>query len=100
MFRQTLDRFFPDLPELFPAAFAQGYTLKDDRVSAQLGVRRRRIQCQATAQSFSVRPAFVTPYLTAFTDAVAEPLFLRRFGVPYWALARVFGRGPTGIGWR
>lgn len=94
LFRQTLDRFFQDLPELFPEAFAKGYTLKDDRVSAKLGVRLRRIQCKATAQSFSIRPAFVTPYLTAFTDDVAEPLFLRRFGVPYWALARVFGRGP------
>lgn len=93
-FRQTLDGFYRTMPELFPEAFAHGYTLKDDRVSAKLGVRLRRIQCKTTAESFSVRPSFVTPYMTAFTDDVADPLFLRRFGVPYWALARVFGRGP------
>ncbi len=93
-FRQALDHFYRDMPELFPEAFAQGYTLKDDRVSAKLGVRLRRIQCKSTSESFSVRPSFVTPYMTAFTDDVADPLFLRRFGVPYWALARVFGRGP------
>jgi hypothetical protein len=94
LFRHTLDRFFRDMPELFPEAFATGYTLKDGRVSAKLGVRLRRIQCKATSESFSVRPSFVTPYMTAFTDDVADPLFLRRFGVPYWALAHVFGRGP------
>jgi hypothetical protein len=94
LFRQTLNRFYRDMSELFPEAFAQGYTLKDIRVSAKLGVRLRRIECKATAESFSIRPSFVTPYMTALTDDVAHPLFLRRFGVPYWALARVFGRGP------
>jgi len=32
------------------------------------------------------------PYLSARTDDVEGPLFLRKFGVPYWALAHVFGR--------
>ena len=34
------------------------------------------------------------PYMTARTDDVQGPLFLRKFGVPFWALARVFGRDP------
>jgi hypothetical protein len=34
------------------------------------------------------------PYLTARTADVEAPLFLRKFGVPFWALARVFGRNP------
>lgn len=93
-FRETLDRFYRDLPELFPEAFAQGYTLKDDRVSVKLGVRLRRVECRATGEAFTIRPSFVTPYMTAFTDDISDPLFLRRFGVPYWALARVFGHGP------
>lgn len=94
LFRQVLDGFYRDMPELFPEAFAHGYTLKDCRVSAKLGIRLRRVECKATAESFSIRPSFVTPYMTAFTDDVADPLFLRRFGVPYWALDHVFGRGP------
>lgn len=94
LFRQTLDGFYRDMPELFPDAFANGYTLKDGRVSAKLGVRLRRIECKATNEAFTIRPSFVTPYMTAFTDDVSDPLFLRRFGVPFWALARVFGRGP------
>src|SRR5262245_42268868 len=91
-FRRWLDQSFCEMPELFPEAFSHGYLLKDDRVSAKLGVRLRRIECKATAESFTVRPSFVLPYMTGFTDDVADGLFLRRFGVPYWALAHVFGR--------
>lgn len=92
-FRQALDRFFCDMPELFPKAFAKGYRLKDARTSARLGIRLRRIRCKATGESFSVRPSFALPYMTGYTDQADAPLFLRAFGVPFWALARVFGRG-------
>jgi hypothetical protein len=34
------------------------------------------------------------PYMTARVADVEGPLFLRTFGVPFWALARVFGRDP------
>jgi hypothetical protein len=91
-FRSWLDRAFRESPELFPAAFAGGYTLKDDRTSAKLGLRLRRIECQASAAAFTVRPSFVLPYMAGWTDDVEKPLFLRRFGVPFWALAHVFGK--------
>jgi hypothetical protein len=91
-FRHWLDAAFHDCPELFPKAFADGYRLKDDRTSAKLGLRLRRVECKATGQSFSVRPSFVLPYMAGWTDDVEKPLFLRRFGVPFWALARVFGK--------
>lgn len=93
-FRGWLDRAFREAPELFPAAFARGYRLKDARRSARLGIRIRRIRCTATRQTFSVRPSFALPYMTGRTDDAQGPLFLRAFGVPFWALARVFGRGP------
>ena len=32
-FRRTLDELFRQMPELFPANFAEGYQLKDDRRS-------------------------------------------------------------------
>jgi hypothetical protein len=93
-FRQWLDEAFRATPELFPVAFASGYTLKDDRVSVKRGLRQRRIRCKATGAAFSVRPGFVLPYMTAWADDADGPLFLRSFGVPFWALARVFGKGP------
>jgi hypothetical protein len=94
LYRQGLDEAFGATPELFPAAFAAGYTLKDDRVSAKRGLRVRRTRCKATGAAFSVRPCFVLPYMTAWTDQADGPLFLRAFGVPFWALARVFGKDP------
>ena len=35
-FRRAIDDRFRTTPELFPARFADGYRLKDDRVSAKL----------------------------------------------------------------
>jgi hypothetical protein len=92
-FRAWLDRSFRAWPELFPQAFAGGYRLKDSRTSARTGLRLRRIRLTATGESFSVRPSFLLPYMVGTTDGTQGPLFLRAFGVPFWALARVFGRG-------
>ena len=93
-FRQALDRFFGAMPELFPAAFARGYRLKEVRTSAKLGVRLRRVRLKATGESFTVRPSFALPYMAGWADDAQAPLFLRAFGVPFWAIARVFGRDP------
>jgi hypothetical protein len=93
-FRRWLDQAFRDAPELFPKDFAQGYTLKDRRFSVKRRLRLRRVRLKATGEAFSVRPCFALPYMTGWAGAVEGPLFLRSFGVPFWALARVFGRGP------
>ena len=93
-FRTWLDQAYRDWPELFPQAFAQGYRLKDDRTSAKMGLRLRRVRLGSTGESFSVRPSFVLPYMTGSTDDIQGPLFLRAFGVPFWAIARVFGKDP------
>ena len=93
-FRHWVDQTFCRCPELFPKDFSQGYRLKDDRTSARSGVRLRRLRLKATGQAFSVRPSFLLPYAVATTDDAGGPLLLRAFGVPFWALARVFGRGP------
>jgi len=91
-FRSWLDQAFRDRPELFPKAFAQGYRLKDTRCSAKTGLRLRRVRLKSTGVSCSVRPSFVLPYMAGWTDDAHDPLFLRAFGVPFWAIARVFGR--------
>ena len=93
-FRHWLDAAFRNAPELCPQGFAQGYTLKDSRFSTKRGLRLRRLVCKATGCAFSVRPCFVLPYMTGWTDDAEGPLFLRGFGVPFWALAKVFGEGP------
>jgi hypothetical protein len=92
-FRAWLDQCFRSWPELFPKAFQAGYRLKDGRISTRTGLRLRRIRLKATGESFSVRPSFLLPYMVGTTDDAQGPLFLRAFGVPFWALARVFGKG-------
>jgi hypothetical protein len=90
-FRRTLDECFRQMPGLFPENFAEGYQLKDDRRSAKQDVVIRRIVLN-DGLAYSVRPSFLMPYMTAHTKDVQGPLFLRKFGVPFWALVYVFGR--------
>jgi hypothetical protein len=92
-FRRALDRSFRQAPELFPNDFASGYQLKDGRMSTKQRIPIRRIILR-DGTAYSIRPSFLMPYLTARADEVEDPLFLRKFGVPFWALARVFGRDP------
>lgn len=91
-FRRALDGLFRQAPELFPGAFANGYLLKDRRASRKLGLCLRRVRLKATGESFTIRPAFALPYMAGRAEDASGPLFLRAFGVPFWALARVFGR--------
>jgi hypothetical protein len=94
-FRAWLDGAFRDCPELFPEGFAAGYALKDARTSRKTGLALRRIECRATGRACSVRPSFVLPYQAGLADEAEKPLFLRKFGVPFWAIAHVFGKGAS-----
>ncbi len=92
IFRAYLNGLLEKRPELFPQEMPQGYELHDFLpASVKLGIRMRRIKILATGEVFMVRPSFVMPYMTGYTKDVAHPLFLQRFGVPYWALTHVFG---------
>lgn len=93
-FRHGIDQTFQAAPELFPSDFQHGYTLKDRRWSKRLQLRVRRVRLNATKEVFSVRPSHAMPYMTARTDEVEEPLFLRACGAPFWASARAFGQNP------
>ena len=64
-FRAAVDQAFADMPELFPRAFDQGYSLKDSYTSKKTGLRLRRLTCTATGAAFlrseSTRRTPVTP---------------------------------------
>ena len=92
-FRRTIDESFRQWPELFPAGFMGQYQLKDGRMSTKQGLLMRRIVTK-DGTAYGIRPSFLMPYLTARTEDVSGPLFLRKFGVPFWALAHVFGGDP------
>lgn len=97
-YRQWLDGMIVKYPELFPENISDGYLLHDERNSAKLEkVRLRRIclkerDTEGEEQVFTVAPSGVMPYFVGMTDEIEKTLFLRRFNVPFWALAYVFGR--------
>ena len=91
-FRRTIEDCFRRMPELFPRDF-EGFQLMGHRVSAKQGVTIRRLRLK-DGTTYSIRPSFLMPYMTARTADVEGPLFLRQFGVPFWALAHVFGHDP------
>ena len=92
LFRQHLDILFDKYPELFPELFHHGYRMKDIRHSLKLRMKIRRIETVSDNVSYTIYPSFIMPYATALVPDVDNALFLRKFNVPYWALAHVFGR--------
>jgi hypothetical protein len=91
-YRQHLSTTYAQHPELFPQAWAQGYTFHDRYRSRKQDVTLRRIKLKATGAVFTVRPSFLMPYGLGRTEEVEKALYLRQWGVPFAALAAVFGR--------
>jgi hypothetical protein len=91
-YREYLTKLSAQHPELFPQAIGGGYTFHDTYRSRKQQVVVRRIKLKASGEVFTLRPSFIMPYLIARTDEVEPALFLRQWGVPFWALAAVFGR--------
>ena len=91
-YRQYLTQMLGQHPELFPKAMDQGFTFHDYYVSVKQDLVVRRIKVTTTGAVFTLRPSFVMPYMIARTDEVEKALYLRPWGVPFDALASVFGR--------
>lgn len=91
-FRKCVDERLELFPELFPPEITMGYLMKDIYPSKKQDIPIRRIEVGGIA--YTVRPSFLTPYLTGIVDEIEKPLFLRKFNVPFWALSYVFGRDP------
>ena len=91
-FRQHLEALHAEHPELFPERFAEGFGFHDKRWSIKQQLWTRRIELTATEERFQIRPSFVLPSMAARTEEVEKALSLRHWGVPFDALAYVFGR--------
>ena len=91
-FRQYLMDLHSRHPELLPAGFEQGFLFHDKTWSIKQRVLTRRLRLIATGQLYQVRPSFLMPYMTARTEMVERGLYLRQWGVPFDALAYLFGR--------
>ena len=91
-YRRYLTQMSAQHPELFPQAISGGYAFHARYRSRKQGLGLRRIKLKASPEVFTLRPSFVLPYCIARTDEVEKALYLRQWGVPFAALAYVFGR--------
>lgn len=97
LFRQWLDNEVAVHPELFPQGMKNGYRFHNLVHSKKMPeLVRRRIRLldeykKPTNIIYSIHPSFAMPYLVGKTEMVEKALFLRGFGVPYWALTYCFG---------
>ncbi len=92
-FRTYVNKMIELFPDLFPAKIVNGYELKDKTFRKKLGIDIRRIRIDGT--SYTLHPSFAMPHMTGITEDVKGALFLRKFSVPFWALAVVFGKNAT-----
>lgn len=77
-------------PEIFPEDFNEEFLMHEKRDSKKLKLGIRRITHKGV--NYTIHPSFIMPYCSGLTDEVETPIFLRKFNVPYWALAFVFGK--------
>src|SRR5215468_2627718 len=87
--KDRLEELYEEYAELFPEAFPWGYAFfgyTEPSMKQQLLCRRIRLEQGRTV--FTIAPAFVMPYMTGRTQDVDHALFLMRFHVPCWAIAR------------
>jgi hypothetical protein len=96
-FRAYLDQTVQLHPEIFPPQMQQGYRFYGLIYSKKCQLKLRRIQLLTGGEVYQLRPDFLMPYMIGKTDDVEKALYLRRYGVPYDALAYAFGH--SGMYW-
>lgn len=92
--RQYIMAQYQHHPELFPVALKEGFIFQGLVYSKKQDLRLRRLKLKGAGEVYQVRPSFMMPYMIGRTEEVEKALFLRRWGVPFEALAYVFGRNP------
>ena len=90
LFRQFIESMIVKHPEIFPSDIEAGFRMKDIYQSKKMPIKIRRVDVAGV--SYSIKPSFVLPYFCGDTEVASNALFLRKFSVPYWAIAQVFGK--------
>lgn len=90
-YRVYLDQMIGLHPELFPLGIEMGYRFHGFVESGKLHLSTRRIRLNVNGEVYQIRPDTVMPYMIGKTEDVEKGLYLRRYGVPYEAIAHVLG---------
>ena len=82
-------------PELFPAGIERGFVLSGRLPESKKkpGIRLRPLRLKTDPRrAFSLRPSFVSTFLTGDVEELDQPLFLLSLGVPAWVVIDCYGR--------
>ena len=96
LFKKKLSALLEKYPEIFPSKMVDGYGFVGySKNEIKLPIRRRIIRLKKPFNSYEdylLHPCFVLPYLKGRTEEVSKGLCLRKYNVPYHAIASTFGR--------
>ena len=97
VFRDTLDELMKQYPALFPQVIlSKGYQLKESRHSQKMtDFTYYTIRTKDRKHTYTVQPCFVLPYLTGYTQQVADAIELMMYGVPCHKITHLFGRNDS-----
>jgi hypothetical protein len=91
---EWLDQMYDQHPELFPPDFDKGYEMAGHYTSSRQDIALRRIALR-NGTKYQICPAFIIPMMVARTKDIEDGLLLRKYNVPYWVIAHIFGRNAS-----
>ncbi len=91
-FREYILQILAKYPEIFPIEMEKGFSFHDWVISSKQQLPMRRIKLKENGEVYQLRPDFLMPYMVGKTNEMEKALYLCRFGVPFEAIAYVFGR--------
>lgn len=87
---KIIKKSYQENSDLYPFCMSDGYCLNGKtNLSKKTGLQMRKIR--TGNQTYQLQPSFILPYQKGKVDEASKGLFLLKFGVPFWALAVVFG---------
>ncbi len=92
LFRQHILQVSGKFSEIFPIEMKKGFVFHDWVISSKQQLPMRRIKLKENGAVYQLRPNFLRPYMVGRTDYMEKGLYLCQFGVPFEAIAYVFGR--------
>ena len=100
--RDCLANWLATYPELFPPTMSAGYSLHGwTQASVKMPDKRlRRIKLTAKDDTgrtltYTIAPCDLLPYMSGMVSDVEKASYLKKFGVPDYALTYVFGRNDS-----
>lgn len=92
LFREYVLQVLEKSPEIFPIEMKTGFSFHDWVISSKQQLPMRRIKLKENGEVYQLRPDFLMPYMIGKTDEMEKGLYLCQFGIPFEAIAYVFGR--------